>query len=172
MEYFIPLNGWAASGRKEFRWKADTEFFQQFDNQEILEADVVIDAVAVKAGEALEVDLEVRGHVTVSCDRCLGDLELPVDAHPRLSIRLDGETSAGEMSQEGEREVLLPDASDTDMDLRQVIYDYVCLSLPMQKVHPEGKCDPETVKFLCQGAGNEEAAPSSPFAALKGLFKE
>ena len=165
MDYLIALNGWAASQRAEFRWKAGTEFFQQFDNQEILDADITIDAVAVKTGHSMDIDLDVRGHVKVRCDRCLGDLVLPVETEALLTLRPDGEDST-----EGEREIIVPDASATEMDFRQVIYDYVCLSLPMQRVHPEGECDPDTVSFLSRGVEDEEAASSSPFAALKGLF--
>ena len=165
MDYLIALNGWAASRRAEFRWKADTEFFQQFDNQDILSADIGIDGVAVKTGHSIDVDLDVRGRVKVRCDRCLGDLVLPVETKALLSIRTEGEDAT-----DGERDVIVPEGSAAEVDLRQVIYDYVCLSLPLQKVHPEGECDPDTVKFLSQGVGDEEAAQNSPFAALKGLF--
>ena len=171
MDYIIPLNGWAVSERKEFRWEAGTEFFQQFDNQEFLSAATVIAAVAVRTADSIDADLDVRGTVKVKCDRCLGELELPVEAHPRLSIRLSGDAALG-AAEDGDREVVFPEASDSGFDLRQVIYDYVCLSLPLQKVHPEGECDPETVRFLGQGVENEEAAKNSPFAALKGLFKD
>ena len=171
MDYVIPLNGWAVSKRQFFRWEAGIEFFQQFDNQEFLSAATEIAATAVKTADSIDVDLDVRGSVKVRCDRCLGELELPVEAHPRLSIRL-GADAALQAAEDGEREVIFPETSDSEVDLSQVIYDYVCLSLPMQKVHPEGECDPETVRFLNQGVGNEEAASNSPFAALKGLFKE
>jgi uncharacterized metal-binding protein YceD (DUF177 family) len=58
-----------------------------------------------------------------------------------------------------------------EWDLSQAVYDYVCLSLPIQRVHPEGECNPDTVRFLSQvERPDEEAAASSPFAALKGLF--
>ena len=46
--------------------------------------------------------------------------------------------------------------------------------MPLQRVHPEGQCNPDTVRFLGQSEQvNEEAGnENSPFAALKGLFKE
>ena len=172
MDYIIPLNGWAA-GEREYRWQAGIKFFQKFDNAEILDADVAIVAKAVKSGHYIGVDLDVQGSVTVPCDRCLEDLTLPVEAHPSFSVKFGEGAGSEEEMREGSREILLLDASDTDLDLSQVIYDYVCLSLPMQRVHPEGECNPDTVRFLRQGQGNEEAAgTNSPFAALKGLFNE
>jgi uncharacterized metal-binding protein YceD (DUF177 family) len=60
---------------------------------------------------------------------------------------------------------------DTELDLSQAIYDYVCLSLPMQRLHADGECNPDTVRFLGQERSDEEAGETnSPFAALKGLF--
>ncbi|MBQ1648310.1 MAG: DUF177 domain-containing protein, partial [Bacteroidales bacterium] len=69
------------------------------------------------------------------------------------------------------REVLLHEVTDQQLDLGQIVYDYICLSLPMQRVHPEGKCNPDTVRFL----GRTIEVPDSgddqnPFSVLKGLF--
>ena len=172
MDYVIPLNGWAA-GEREYRWQADNKFFQKFDNTEILDAAVEVEARAVKSGHYIGVDLDIQGTVTVACDRCLEDLQLPVEAHPAFSVKFGEEVSSEEEMREGSREILFLSASDTDLDLSQVIYDYVCLSLPMQRVHEEGGCNPDTVRFLGQEPVNEEAGETnSPFAALKGLFDE
>ena len=172
MDYTIPLNGWAA-GEREFRWQVGIEFFQMFDNAEILDAAVEVEARAVKSGHYIGVDLDIRGSVTVACDRCLEDLELPVEAHPAFSVKFGEKEASGEEVREGSREILIVSASDTDLDLSQVIYDYVCLSLPMQRVHAEGECNPETVRFLSQEPQDEEAGDTtSPFAALKGLLNE
>ena len=170
LEYIIPLNGWAA-GEREYRWQADNKFFQKFDNTEILDAVLEVQARAVKSGHYIGVDLDIRGTVTVACDRCLEDLQLPVEAHPAFSVKFGEEVSSEEEMREGSREILFLSASDTDLDLSQVIYDYVCLSLPMQRVHAEGECNPDTVRFLGHERPNEEAGETnSPFAALKGLF--
>ena len=100
-------------------------------------------------------------------------MKLPVEAHPSFSVRFGEEVASEEQMREGTREILFLSATDADLDLGQVIYDYVCLALPMQRVHAEGECNPETVRFLSQEPQNEEAGDTnSPFAALKGLFDE
>ena len=149
----IPLNGWAAGGR-QFRFHAGTEFFQMFDNQDILDADVNVDVRVVKEGsQKVEADLHLAGNVTVQCDRCLDPLVLQVESSPS--------------------EVLSPGAVEERWDISQDVYDYICLAMPLQRVHPQGECNPDTVRFLGQGGRkDEEAAQSSPFAALKGLFEE
>ena len=171
--FVIGLDGLKA-GRSHFTWHADGKFFGDFENSEILDADLDVDAEVEKMGASILVDSRVKGAVTVACDRCLEDLILPVEARPAFSVKFGTEAPEGEDEiREGSREILCLDASDADLDLSQVIYDYVCLALPMQRVHAEGECNPDTVKFLSEGAGNEEAATTdSPFSALKGLFAE
>ncbi|MBO6095781.1 MAG: DUF177 domain-containing protein [Bacteroidales bacterium] len=148
----IPLNGWAA-GERKFHSHADLEFFQTFDNTEILDADVDVEIRVVKKERKVEAELHLSGTVTVPCDRCLEPLAVPVEANPS--------------------EVLKPESLAEDWDLSQAVYDYICLSLPLQRVHPEGECNPDTVRFLGQEERTDEEAEAeanSPFAALKGLF--
>lgn len=172
--FIIPLNG-LASGRTQFCWRALGEFFGSFDNSEILDADVSVDVLVEKSGKYIGVDGVLSGTVTVQCDRCLSDLSLPVDVDFKLSVKFGEEPLEALPAENGEREIVFVPEDDTDLDLSQTIYDYVCLSLPMQRVHPEGECDPETVRFLSietDEAEEEAAAPvESPFAALKDLLK-
>jgi uncharacterized metal-binding protein YceD (DUF177 family) len=164
------------SGRTDFRWHAGGQFFSGFENSEILDADLVVDVRVEKSGRYVGVDLDIEGNVVVACDRCLADLELPVSEHPSFSVKF-AEGQAGESSaEEGGREILFLPESDTDLDLSQVVYDYVCISLPLSRVHADGECDPETVKYLQAGKQPSEeessAEASCPFAALKDLFKD
>jgi len=173
--FVIPLNG-LSGGKTEFRWRAGGQFFSIFENSEILDADILIDAVVEKSGRYIGLDLKLEGKVFVECDRCLGKLELPVSVHPTFSIKFgeEGYCSDNVSDQFGREVIFLPEG-DAEMVMDQIVYDYTCLSLPMSKCHPSGQCDPETVKFLSSEnqIGNEdsEMQMSSPFAALKGMLK-
>ena len=171
-KFIIPLNGLAA-GESRFSWTADKEFFNSFDNSEILDAVLNISVKAEKSGRYLGVDCEVEGEVTVECDRCLDDLKMPIDTYIALSVKYGNEQNAEE-HQEGEREIIFVPEDGAELDLSQVIYDYVCLSLPMQRVHEPGGCNPAAMKYYdssqeAEDSDNEESA--SPFAALKDMFK-
>lgn len=115
-----------APGTNRFAWHAGAEFFEAFGNVEILDADLEVTARVVCHGLTAEVACEIAGSVTVACDRCLEDLAIPV------------ETSFGEQ--------YTPE--DDELDLSQDVYDFVCTSLPLQRVHPEGECNQETTKYL------------------------
>ena len=166
--FVIGLDGLKA-GRSHFTWHADGKFFGDFENSEILDADLDVDAEVEKTGASILVDSRVKGTVTVACDRCLADLVLPVETGFRLKVRF-GE--GGEAEEDGREEIVVEDR-ESGIDLGQVVYDYVYMSLPIQRVHPEGECDPETVKYLSEGEPVEEdPKESSPFAALGMLFNK
>ena len=101
-KFIIPLNGLTA-GENHFFWQAGKEFFDSFENSEILDAHLDTDVRVEKSGRYIGVDCDVRGEIKVECDRCLDELELPVDVEIMLSVKYGDEESSDE-PQEGERE--------------------------------------------------------------------
>ena len=169
-KFIIPLNGLTA-GKNEFFWQADREFFNSFENAEILDAQLDADVIVEKSGRYLGVDCDVRGTVTVECDRCLDEVHMPIDVEIRLSVKYGDEESSDE-HHEGEREVIFIPATDAEFDMSQIIYDYVCLALPMQRVHEDGECNPDAVRYLSAGEPvASDTDENNPFASLKELFK-
>ena len=119
--FIIPLNGLAA-GETRFSWHAGKEFFDSFENTEILDADIDIEVRVEKSGRYLGVDCEVEGEVTVECDRCLEDLEMPIDTNIALSVKY-GEEENLEEHQEGEREIIFIPEDSAEFDMSQIRYD-------------------------------------------------
>lgn len=174
-DFIVPING-LTQGRTEFRWRAGKKFFERFENSEILAADLDVEVSAEKSGHFIGVDCDVIGEVTVACDRCLEDLILPVETGFRLSVKFGQEPADSSDAVEGEREIVWLPESDADLDLGQIVYDYVCLSLPVQRVHPEGECDPEAMKYLSSEDDQKNEVrgedASLPFASLKDLMNK
>ena len=171
--FIIPLDG-LATGQNEYFWHVGKEFFEDFGNAEILDAELDIKAVAEKSGRYVGVDCEVDGSVTVACDRCLDDLVMPVSLDILLSVKF-GDEESSEEHQEGEREVIFIPQDNADMDLSQIVYDYVCLSLPMQRCHELGECNPTVMRYLDTKTEESVDSPNveaNPFAALKGMFEK
>ena len=116
------------SGKSSFCWTVGREFFETFGDSDILDAAVTVRAEVSNHGLTMDVKADIDGNVTVPCDRCLEDLQLPV------------ETSFEEKySPEG-----------GELDISQEVYDFVLTSLPLQRVHPEGGCNSETTKYLSE----------------------
>ena len=171
--FIISLNG-LAQGRSEFCCRVGKEFFGAFGNSEISDADVTVEVTVDKANGFIGVDCSISGTVTLPCDRCLEPLTLPVDSCAQLSVKFGQEPSEETVPMEGEREILYLSDVDTDLDLSQTVYDYCMLALPMQKVHAEGECNPETLKYLSRdedAVKAPEVEMNTPFAALKAMME-
>ena len=170
--FIIPLNGLTA-GENVFSWQIGREFFESFENAEILDAQLDVEVRVEKSGRYIGVDCEISGTVTVECDRCLDELDIPVDADVRLSVKY-GEESPSEEFQNTDREILFVPEDCAELDMSQIIYDYVCISLPMQRTHDEGECNPSVMKYY--GSRNEDGTEAenvvrdNPFSALKSLL--
>ena len=132
MQPFVVKISALASGVSHYDWIADASFFGKFENTEILDADIKVSLTLHNHGVTVDAECEIEGTVTVACDRCLEDLVLPV------------ETSF--------EESYVPE--DDDLDFSQDVYDFVCTALPIQRVHEEGGCNEETIKYLSKEDNN------------------
>lgn len=167
-KFIIPLNG-LTHARRESGMDVGKEFFERFDNKDIKDASLHVLTEAWKAGQDIEIDCTISGHVSVECDRCLGLLRIPVGAEARLCIR----SGDGGREDDGkqDREVVHVGEGSSVFDISQVVYDYVCLSLPLKRTHPDGECDPEVLRYLESGikvTGSDDGG--NPFSVLGGLF--
>ena len=126
MQPFVVKLVGLAKGSSPITWTVGREFFEEFGNTDILDADLTVRASLSNHGLTIDVSCDIEGTVTVACDRCLEDLVIPV------------ETSF--------EETYTPESDELDMG--QEVYDYVCISIPIQRVHPDGECNSETTKYL------------------------
>ncbi|MGN0190579.1 MAG: YceD family protein [Candidatus Cryptobacteroides sp.] len=162
----VDLNG-LSSGERQWSGTLDERFFVSFGNTEILDADVSVEVRAGKTASGARVDVFMEGTLTVSCDRCLEDLQMPVESEALLEVRHEGRT---ETAPEDDRELIFIGVEETELDLSQIVYDYLCLSLPIQRHHEDGKCNPRVLEYLNAGKSEEKTRNDGAFAALAGLF--
>ena len=164
----IPVKG-MTKGAHSFSFAIDGKFFQTFGNTRIKDADCSIKADVVRHSTLMSVVCHIGGFVVVECDRCLDDLVLKVDVDRTLTV---GFGSVDIDDSVEEEDVLVISEDDGEVDISQFVYDYICLSLPIMKVHPDGKCNPEMIKRLAPQTEKPAAAADSPFSALKDLLNE
>ena len=167
----IPIKG-LPFGESSFRFEIGEPFFQAFENSQIKDADCSVRVDVIRHQTLLDIVCEVTGFVIVECDRCLEDLTLKVDIAPQLTVGF-GNVEVEEDA-EGDVDVLVVDHAQRELNLNQFVYDYVCLGLPLVKVHPEGKCNPEMLRYLSESEGTEtgpEGEMTRPFEGLKDLLE-
>jgi uncharacterized protein len=84
-------------------------------------------------------EIRVKGHVSVTleadCDRCLDAARFPIDSDFDLFYRPEDTTPAGAEEaeiDEGEAEIAFYEGSG--LELKDILREYILLSLPMQRV--------------------------------------
>jgi uncharacterized protein len=145
-EYIIPFSS-CSNGVHEFEFELFDAFFVQFPESEIEKANVLVSVVMIKQERQLEFDFSLGGWVILPCDRCLEDYEQPITGEFSLYAKF------GCGNNEDELDVVWLSQDAYQIDLSQYLYEYVILSLPMRKVHPDktgGKpgCDPVMLDLL------------------------
>lgn len=130
VDYNIPFKG-LKDGKHEYEFRVDNTFFETFPESEIEKGSVSVRVELIKRSTGLEADFDLQGSVIVPCDRCLDDLEYPIDYQGKLYFEF------GETSEEVTDELIMLSAGENYLELAQYIYEFINLSLPLQKVHGE-----------------------------------
>ena len=160
-EFAIPFVG-LKEGIHEFTFEIDGKFFESFEYSEINDGRVNAYITLDRKERMLIFDFVLNGHVVIPCDRCLEDLDYPVKVDERLIVKF------GQEFREETEEILIIPEKESHIDISSYIYEYVMLSLPLKKVHPEDEnaCNPEIIAKLDQH-GSPEIDPR--WEALKNL---
>lgn len=141
-------------GEHEFTYLLDSAYFEAVEGSFILDGEVDAEVRVLKRGDLYQLNILVDGYVVVSCDRCLGELEEDVYSERDLVVKFGSEY------REESDEVLVVPAQEGVLDLSWMLYEDVVLSLPMQRMHPEGECDSEmTARYA--SLSSSVAAPES-----------
>ncbi|MCM1151347.1 MAG: DUF177 domain-containing protein [Alistipes sp.] len=148
--YSIAYKG-LKNGTHDFAFKVGGSLFEAYGSAEIKDGDCDVEVALAKSETQLVADVAIRGSVVVACDRCLEDCRIPVDFSGRLVVKFSDEVR----EYDGEVLWLLP--GEDEVDLAQYIYESIVLSLPYQRVHSEGGCDPEMLRRFRIVSGEEFA---------------
>ena len=113
----------------------------------------------VKSANLLNLHTEITGEVEVACDRCLENFYTPVDFDGSLVVRFSSEREGYDVDRHtGFDDEILWLSPDTDaIDLSEYLYESIYLSLPMQRVHPDGECDPDMLARFVQAPDDDDA---------------
>lgn len=158
-------------GRYDYHFALDGDFFSGYENEELREGNVDFEVVLEKRERMLLFHFSFKGEMKSVCDRCLGDIEVPVQGEETLCVKFsDTETC------DDDDVVFLPENA-FQIDLAQWMYEYVAVSMPMQRVHKEGECNEEMLKYITHERGEEDQQeegqePDPRWDALKTFLEK
>ena len=82
-----------------------------------------------------EMNFQIEGVVVVPCDRCLDDMEIPIDTHNRLVVKF-----GKEYAEESDEVVVIPEEEGA-INLAWFLYEFIALAVTHEDVHRRDKCN-------------------------------
>ena len=125
----------------EYEYQLDNQFFADLDAPEVQKGLVNVSLKVRKTSGIYQLDFHTEGKVVVYCDRCLDEMEQPIETDDRLRVKL------GEEFDETDDMVVVPE-EDGYINVAWFIYEFIALSIPMKHVHAPGKCNKDMVSKL------------------------
>lgn len=126
-------------GAHVFDFQLDSAYFGEIENSELLGGEVKVEAHLNLREYDFDLDIAVKGLVQVTCDRCLDEMDVTIDAE--------------ENEWEWDDEPKL-------IDLSWLAYELIIVNLPLVHSHQDGGCNPEMDALLqdhlCTEVGEDE----------------
>ena len=130
-------------GKQDFTYHLDGKFFNEIEASEVRSGSVDVALSVTHRQEGIyELYFVCSGAITIPCDRCLDDMEHPVDATYHLTVKM------GDALDDSVDGVLVIPSSWRTLDLAPIVRDTVLLTIPMMHVHAPGECNEEMLGRL------------------------
>lgn len=133
-EYKLPLKS-LSEGTYEYHYTLDKRFFDNMESTEIRDAAVNVDLKVIYKNGVYDLSFTFTGTVIVACDRCLDDLEIPIETSYHVTVKY------GDAFRDDSDEFIEIPESDSYLNVAYMMYDTVSLAIPIKHVHPLGKCN-------------------------------
>ena len=117
-----------------YTYKIDNQFFADIDAPQIQKGSLEVQLTVQKSIGVFVLDFHTEGVVYVPCDRCLDDVEIPIDTDNTLKVKL------GEEASDDDEFITVPEM-DGFINVAWYIYEFIALSLPIKHVHAPGECN-------------------------------
>lgn len=142
INYEVSFSG-LNNGKHEFKFEIEKAFFQLFDTeQEFTNPKIKVDVFLEKHTSFLELVIKINGTIDLVCDLTNDDFVYPIENEIKVLVKF------GEEYDDSEEDVITIPAKDHAINIAQLIYENVVLSVPMKKVSPN--ISDEDLKILNQ----------------------
>lgn len=119
----IPFKN-AKLGLHEYNFQVDHDFFQEYESKTIEKGQFDIKVLLDKKETMLDLEFQISGKIDVPCDRCLAEIDIPVEAVERIVVKFD------DFGKEDTDEVIYIGTEETNLNVADLIYEFVSISIP------------------------------------------
>ena len=137
----------------------DDGFFRALDGSQLEHGALHVSVSIRKMTGFFDFLFRTVGSVTISCDRCLDDMDQPIDADNHLVVKL------GDTYSEDDDTVTV-DENEGMLDLSWLIYEFIMLAIPIKHVHAPGKCNSAMTQKLEELSGAVRSSEADEAATI------
>ena len=169
MNDFTIKLGAITNGKNSFSFDIKDQFFEAFTMSDVECAEIKATALLDKDGAKMKLHLTIEGFVNnLLCDICTDEISVNINAETDVIIKVTDEdlTSTDE--------IFYIKKSENQIDLKQLIFEIIILSLPNRRQHPldkngESKCNKEMVDLVNKYTEVKEKSSDPRWDALKDI---
>lgn len=141
--YSIPFSG-LKDEMHLFDYQINKSFFECFPETLITDGNFQVHIEFDKKPNVVDLLIDFKGSVGVTCDRCLEMMKLPLNGQNQLLLKYSEEPRE-------EAEVIYISRDLEEINIAKYIYEFICLAIPLIKTHdlvPDIECDESMRSFL------------------------
>ena len=160
-------------GVHEFNYTIDDRFFEAYQQQDFRNCTAHVKLLLDKKSSFMLLRFEVGGKLETTCDRCNSNLPLELWDEFSITVKMVEEPELMN-EQEDDPDVYYISRGESHIDIADWVYEFVNLSIPMQKVcsyeNMDGPhCNKAAMDMLKKLGTEEEEKKENPI--WKGLEK-
>lgn len=129
-DFNIPFIG-LKLGSHLFEYQIDNKFFEAFNFDEYLDANITANVDFVKKTTLMEVSIRIDGTVHVPCDTTNIAFDQEIDGNLNLIVKFGPEYN------DDNEDILILPHEEYQLNLSQYIYELIVLSVPSKRIHPK-----------------------------------
>ncbi|MBI1287111.1 MAG: DUF177 domain-containing protein [Flavobacteriales bacterium] len=156
-------------GKHDFDFVVDDSFFEKLDYSPIRKGAVDVKIELEKKSSMLVLNFQLNGWVAENCDRCSVEYQQHSEGEHTVFVKF------GDDYEELDDNLLMIPRGDFELDVTQLIYEFIGLNIPLRKVPCEEAddltiCDQDVLAKL--DASRSEQEKNNPLWAKLNEIKD
>jgi uncharacterized protein len=160
-----------SKGNHDFVFQIKDDFFSDYPESEVKKGEIEAKVELIVSNDIITLNFKLKGFVYIQCDRCLEYYYMPVKYKAVLYVE-SGEFNSDLSDVDN---TIIISHKENEIVLNKHFYDYIHLSLPVKRIHPDDKdgnstCDPEMLEKLETLEPKETKTINPEWDKLKDLY--
>ena len=165
-EFVVQFSG-LKPGIHNFEFKVGNSFFEKLEFSPFKKGDVLVKVKMEKKSSMLILEFDLSGWIQTNCDRCAIEYNQTISGEHQIYVKF------GDDFEELDDNLLVIPHEAYEIDISQLIYEFIGLSVPLRNVPCEENedtsiCDQETLKHW-ENSDSEEKKDNPLWAKLNDI---